>query len=105
MICYSEILENMDTNYFKFIVQVQPNAHANRLDRYENGIVYLKIAAHPVRGKANKEVIAFMSSILNTSKSSLEIVKGEITKKKVLVVKGLNQQEFIQRIEKFISNK
>lgn len=105
MICYSEILENMDTNYFKFIIQVQPNAHENRLDRYENGIVYLKVTAHPVRGKANKEIITFMSSILNISKSSLEIVKGETNKKKILVVKGLNQLEFIQKIEKFISNK
>ena len=95
----------MDTKYFKVIIQVQPNAHENKVDRYKDGIVYLKITAPPIRGKANKEVLAFLSSILNMSKSSLEIVKGETNKKKILAVKGLNQLEFFQRIENVISHK
>lgn len=95
----------MDTKYFKVIIQVQPNAHENKVDRYKDGIVYLKITAPPIRGKANKEVLAFLSSILNMSKSSLEIVKGETNKKKILAVKGLNQLEFFQKIENVISHK
>ncbi|MCX6013412.1 MAG: DUF167 family protein, partial [Chloroflexi bacterium] len=81
---------------------VQPNARENKIERYENGILHLKIAAPPIKGKANKEVISFLTDVLMISKVNLEIVKGETNKKKLLIVNGLNQQGFIERIEKYI---
>ena len=82
------------------IVQVQPNASQNRVVRFEEGILHLRIAAPPIKGKANQELRNFLSIILGVSKSSLTIVKGMTNKKKVIVIKGLMQNQVMERLEK-----
>lgn len=73
------------------VVQVQPNASQNKVTRFENGVLYLRIAAPPVKGKANRELIKFLSAILRVSKGSITIEKGLTSRRKVIVIKGLTQ--------------
>lgn len=81
-------------------VQVQPNASQNKLTRIENGILYLKIAAPPLRGKANQELIRFLSDILGVGRTSLSIVKGKTSRRKVIAIEGLTQEQVRRRLEK-----
>ena len=53
----------------KIVVQVQPNASENKVARFEGGVWHLRIAAPPIKGKANRELIGFLSDILGVSKS------------------------------------
>ena len=53
------------------VVQVQPNAPRNKLARFEDGVLHLRIAAPPIKGKANQELIKFLSDILGVGKSNL----------------------------------
>lgn len=80
------------------IVQVQPNAGQNRIVRYENGVLHLRIAAPPVKGKANQELVRFLSDKLQVSRSNLTIEKGATAKRKLVVVKGLTQDQAMERI-------
>ena len=82
------------------VVQVQPNASQNRMARFEGGVWYLKIAAPPIKGKANRELIKFLSDILGVSKTSLTIEKGMTSKRKVIAIKGLTQEEVRERVGK-----
>ena len=80
-------------------VQVQPGASRNQVTRYTDGVLHVRIAAPPVRGKANRELIAFLSDVLGVSKSSLSIEKGHTSRRKIIAVEGMEQGEVMERIE------
>ena len=75
----------------RLVVQVQPNASANRVVRFEEGVWYLKIAAAPIKGKANRELIKFLSDRLGVKKSSITIEKGHNSRRKVITVEGMGE--------------
>jgi len=77
-------------------LRVHPNAAKNEVVDFTNGVLGVRIAAPPVKGKANKELIAFLSQLLGVSKSSLTILKGHTTRHKVVAIKGLSHEEVIK---------
>jgi len=81
-------------------VQAQPNASQNKVTRLEEGVWYLKIAAPPIKGKANQELLKFLSDTLGVSKSSLTIEKGVTSKRKVIAIRGLRQNQVMGQLEK-----
>jgi len=82
------------------VVQVQPNASQNRVARFEDGSLHLRIAAPPVKGKANQELLRFLSDILEISQTSLTIEKGLTSKRKVIAVRGLTQERVTELLGK-----
>jgi uncharacterized protein (TIGR00251 family) len=62
------------------------------------GVFRVRIAAPPVRGKANRELLAFLSQLLGVSQSSLAIIKGHTSRSKVVAVGGLSQEEVLGRL-------
>lgn len=59
----------------------------------------LKIAAPPVEGKANKELISFLSKTLGINKSSITIDRGHTSKVKIVTILGLDRDQIYERIE------
>jgi len=58
----------------------------------------VKVAAPPVKGKANKELIAFLAQKLGLSKGDLTIIKGHTSRNKVMAIAGLTQEEIARRL-------
>ena len=79
-------------------VKVTPNAARNEVTGFTDGVLHVKIAAPPEKGKANKELIDYLSRTLGVSKSSLLLLKGQTRRNKVLSVDGLSRADIIQRI-------
>lgn len=67
-------------------VVVQPNAKKNEVIGLhgEEERLKIKLKALPLEGKANKELIKFLSEILHISKSRIELIRGETSKQKDL---------------------
>jgi uncharacterized protein (TIGR00251 family) len=82
----------------RIIVQVQPNARQNEVVAFENGVLHIKVAAPPVKGKANKELIGFLSRLFDISKTRVAIEKGETSRRKVIAITGLNQTQILERL-------
>jgi uncharacterized protein (TIGR00251 family) len=80
-------------------LHVQPNARQNEILGFEDGILRIKIAAPPIDGKANKELIAFLSKRLGVSKSSISIDRGQTSKSKVISIEGLTRDQIYELIE------
>ena len=80
----------------RIVVRVQPNAAQNKVLGFKDGELYLKIAAPPVKGKANQELIKFLSGILEVGKSNLTIEKGMTAKRKVISIRGLTQDQVMR---------
>ena len=74
------------------LIYVQPKAKKNAIEGIDEwrGRLKVKIKAPPVEGKANKEVVKFFSKLLN---AEVAIVKGETSREKDLLVKGLKVEE------------
>ncbi len=81
----------------RIVVRVQPNAGQNQLLGFKEGVLYVRIAAPPLKGKANQELIKFLSHIWGVSKSNLTIEKGMAGKRKVIAISGLTQDEIMRR--------
>lgn len=79
-------------------IRVHPNAAKNQLIGFTGDTLQVRVAAPPVKGKANKELIAFLSQILGISKSSLAITKGHTSRSKVIAIDGLNRAEAVRRL-------
>lgn len=80
-------------------VRIVPNSSKNEIVKTENGIK-VKITAQPVDGKANKALIEFLSKKIKIPKSAIEIVRGETSKEKTLLLKidNVNKIEDIKSI-------
>ena len=83
-------------------VQVQPDASRNTVVRFKDGVWHIRIAAPPVKGKANQELIKFLSEVLEISRSRLSIEKGATGKRKVLVINGLAPDRVTEQLERLV---
>ena len=88
----------MSHNGTHVLVHVQPSASRNEVVGFEEGVLRIKIAAPPVKGKANRELVDFLSKLLGVSKSSITIEKGLTSRRKVIAIEGLSQAQILQRL-------
>lgn len=67
-------------------------------------IQYLKInvVSVPEKGKANKELIAFLAKMLKIAKSSFTIISGETDRYKKIMING-NTKEFIDKLMELLN--
>jgi uncharacterized protein len=73
-------------------VVVQPRASKNELARTQEGNLKLWLTAPPVEGEANKECLKFLAKLLGISKSNLEIVQGQKSRRKRVLVRGVSPE-------------
>jgi uncharacterized protein len=50
------------------------------------GMVKVKLTSQPVEGKANEELIEFLSSVFHVRKSEIQIIRGQREKKKIVAL-------------------
>ena len=79
-------------------LRVHPNTTRNEVAGFSGGIWQVRIAAPPVKGKANKELLVFLSQVLGVSQSSLNIVRGYTSHSKTISISGLSQEEISQHL-------
>ena len=79
------------------LIHVQPKAKKNAVEGIDEwrGRLKVRIAAPPVEGKANKEVVKFFSKLLG---AEVAIVRGETGREKDLLVKGLSAEDVRKKL-------
>lgn len=76
----------------KIALKVTPGARRNEILGWEDDypqigrVLRVKIAAPPVEGKANKEIVAFMAKTLGIPKSAVELLHGSTGRIKLIQV-------------------
>ena len=71
----------------KIAVRVKPNAKVTKCTGWVGETVFIiALHAQPVEGKANEELIAFLSDTLDRPKSSICIVRGAGSREKVVEI-------------------
>lgn len=79
------------------LVYVQPKAKKNEIEGIDEwrGRLKVKVKAPPVGGKANKELVKFLSKLLG---AEVSIVRGETGREKDLLVRGMEIEEVKKRL-------
>ena len=80
-------------------VRVTPRASRNKIvEVLSDGTIKVHIAAPPVDGEANEQLIEFLSDVLNIPKSRLEIFAGLSGRDKLISVLDMDAETVHQRI-------
>ncbi|MFC2013317.1 DUF167 domain-containing protein [Chloroflexota bacterium] len=82
----------------KIAVHVYPNATNNAVVGYVGGVLQMRVSAPPEKGKANEELVSFLSKVLGVSKSNISIIRGHATRNKLIAISGLGQDEVMRRL-------
>lgn len=82
--------------------RIKPRASRNSIRLDENGTVTVAVTAPPVDNKANSECVAFLAKLLRCRKTSLQIIKGEHARDKVIACVDLSTEEITERLKAHI---
>ncbi len=82
-----------------FSVRVVPRASKSEIVGEHDGALKIRIAAPPVEGAANEELIKILSKRFGVAKSQLEIVGGQTSKQKQVRVSGINRENLLNLIQ------
>ena len=75
----------------QLFVKVTPNARRSEIagwgvDERHRAVLLVRLAAPPVDGKANRELVAFLSEALRCPKGAIHLLRGEGGRQKVLEI-------------------
>lgn len=79
-------------------VKVLPRSSRNMVVGVENGVLKIKVQAPPVEGAANEALIDFLSKILARPRNSIEVLKGQTSRHKLIRLKGMERTEVLKTI-------
>lgn len=88
----------MERNRTTIAIKVQPNASKNAITGFKDNTLCLKIAAPPVKGRANRELVSFLSRLLGVGRDSVTIQSGHTSRTKTIAVVGLDRQQILERL-------
>ena len=74
-------------------VRAQPRASRSEVVGLHGDRLKIRIAAPPVDGAANTELIKLLAKALGVSRSALHMVRGEGSRSKVVLAKGVTVEQ------------
>ncbi len=74
-------------------IRTQPGSSKNRIIGEYGGRLKLAVTAAPEKGKANKAVIELLAGTLRINESSIQIISGESSRDKRLMIEGLTPED------------
>lgn len=78
-------------------IKIVPNSSKNDII-LEDEFIKIKITAQPIENKANKALIEFLSKSFKVPKTSIEILKGEVSKDKTILFKTQEKNKIAEII-------
>lgn len=70
-------------------VKVEPRSSKRKITGLQGDALKIKLTSPPVEGKANEELIEFLSGAFGIRKSAIRIARGGSSKHKMIELSGL----------------
>lgn len=87
----------------KIEIKVIPNARKRMLSR-DGSLVTVRLTAQPLEGKANEELVRYLSEVLKVKRSAIKIVRGEKDRRKIVDI-PIDEEEFDALLCEIVSRK
>ena len=78
-------------------VRVKPSASTSRIWGTREGVFEVALAAPPVDGAANAELLRTLAVALGCGKSALEIASGAGSRSKLVAITGFTEAELLAK--------
>lgn len=85
-------------NTITFTVRVQPRASRTAIVGELDGALKLRLAAPPVDGAANEELIRWLAKFFDVSRAAIEILSGATAKQKLIRISGVQPTAAEQKL-------
>jgi uncharacterized protein (TIGR00251 family) len=92
------VLEGKDGS-LRFRVRVKPRSSKTRILGVREGALEVAVAAPPVDGAANSELICVLAAAVARGKSALEIVSGQGSRSKLVAIVGFTEAQLIAKLD------
>jgi uncharacterized protein len=79
-------------------VYIQPRASKSEVAGMHGGVTKIRIAAPAVQNAANLALVAFVADALGIAKRAVRIVSGEASRRKVLEIEDVTEQEIAAKL-------
>lgn len=79
-------------------VHVQPGASRSEVVGRHGDVLKLRVAAAPERGRANQATIELLATAFGVSRSQVEIVAGQASRRKKIRFAGVDEVAFRRRL-------
>jgi uncharacterized protein len=89
---------SLEDNAIVFRVQVVPRASRSEIVGEHNGLLRVRIAAPPVDGAANAELIALLAKRVKVPKSAVSITTGHGTRLKQVRIVNAKDLELVKAL-------
>jgi uncharacterized protein (TIGR00251 family) len=83
-------------------VHVQPKARREQIIGMHGGRIKLAVTEPPDKGKANEAVVRLVAAELNLSASRVELLRGDTSRQKDLLVRNLGAAEVSRLLAAFL---
>jgi uncharacterized protein (TIGR00251 family) len=80
----------------------QPNGKKSEVLGEHDGSLKVRIQAPPVEGKANDAVEEFIAKLFSVSKKTVQIVRGQLSRHKVIEIQGLSLSEAREKLKRYL---
>jgi hypothetical protein len=81
-----------------FAVRVQPRASQNAVVGELDGALKVRLAAPPVAGAANEELVRYLAKLFAVPRQQVTIISGATARHKLVRLSGLTASEFEQTL-------
>lgn len=76
-----------------FAVRVQARASKSGVVGELDGALKIRLAAPPVDGEANEELIRFLAKLFDVPRSQIALISGQRSKNKLVCVSGVSVED------------
>jgi uncharacterized protein (TIGR00251 family) len=90
---------NKENRGSRLAAKVTPNAGSNEITGFRNGVLLVKVAAPPDKGKANRELVEIIAEKLEIKRSAILIIKGQTSRHKTIIIEGMTAEELQKRLK------
>ena len=82
----------------RLLVWVQPRASRTEVAGMRGEAVKIRLAAPPVDGAANDELVRFVAAMLGVARSAVSIAAGQTSRLKTIEVDGIDRPTLEKRL-------
>jgi uncharacterized protein (TIGR00251 family) len=86
-------------------VYIQPRASKSEVAGMHDGVIKIRIAAPAVENAANEELVEFVAEALGVSKRSVRIISGTSSRRKMLAIDGVTEEELAAKLRSLMSRR
>lgn len=79
-------------------VHAKPRAKQSAITEVNGKVVGVRLAAPPVDGAANDELVSFLAQVLGVPRRAVSLVRGASSRRKVIAVDGVDEDEAMARL-------